>query len=100
MSDERYDGPDRRAALRGERSWHLDKRINVGHIMATLTLAAAVMGWGAAMDRRLAVLEEKTAATVIDQKRQDERLESAVSSLRDDIKELLRKMDRFVETRK
>lgn len=85
---------------RDEAAWHLDKRVNIGHLAATLTLAVAIVGWGAAIDRRLAVSEEKLAAMQLDQGKQDARLESVVIQLRDDMKEMIRKLDRLVEARR
>ena len=85
---------------RAEAAWHLDKRVNLGHLAATLTLAVAIISWGSAIDRRLAVSEEKLATMQLDQGRQDARLESVVIQLRDDMKEMIRKLDRLTELRR
>lgn len=84
-------------ADRAETAWHLDKRVNVGHLLTTLAMAIAAFTWAGAMDRRVAVLEEKAATHVIDQRRQDEVLERAINAMREDMREVARKLDRLVE---
>jgi hypothetical protein len=61
-----YNGPDRRKTDRHDRrheSWHLDKRINIGHILTTLAIAGSVFLWGSAIDRRVALLEQAQATS-------------------------------------
>lgn len=89
---------------REDGAWHLDKKLNVGHLLTTLTLAGALVSWGGAMDRRIAVLEEKAATYQVEQRRQDEQLKVSIDSIRDefrslreDLREHTRKLDRIVE---
>lgn len=68
------------------RTWHLDKRLNVGHILTTITLAVGIFVWANKMDNRITVLEvqqQNTAATGVEIKNQ--------------LLELNRKIDRLIE---
>lgn len=41
------------------RQWHLDKRVNVGHLLTTLALAVAFGGAWSAQNERISRLEER-----------------------------------------
>lgn len=72
--------------LEERRTWHLDKRLNVGHILTTITIAVGVFVWASKMDSRITVLEvqqQNTAQTGIEIKSQ--------------LQELNRKLDRIIE---
>lgn len=84
--------------------WHLDKRVNLGHLLTTLSLAVAIFVWASAMDRRVAVLEEKAAVQRERDANQDSTASAAVillrnelTGLRDEIRETNRKLDRIFE---
>lgn len=50
-------GQDRRR--QSETPWHLEKTLNLGHLLTTASIVAALFVWGAKMDTRLAVLENE-----------------------------------------
>lgn len=54
---EKYTGPNRRSP----QPWHLDKTLNISHLITTLTIAGSLFMWGAKMDTRVAVLESQGA---------------------------------------
>lgn len=87
-----------------DRHWHLDKRLNLGHLLTTVSLAAAIMWWGAAMDRRVAVLEAARDSQATNDSRQDADLHRALAAmkeesrmLREEIRDTGRKLDRLIE---
>lgn len=87
-----------------DRHWHLDKRLNLGHLITTASLAAAIMWWGAAMDRRVAVLEAAASVQAGTDTRQDADLHRALAAmkeesrlLRDELRDTGRKLDRLIE---
>lgn len=41
------------------RQWHLDKTLNISHLLTTLVIAASIFAYASGMDKRVAVLEEK-----------------------------------------
>lgn len=88
----------------GRRQWHLDKRLNISHILTTIVLAGGMLGWGSAMDRRVAVLEERAAAQRLIDDRQDADMLRALGLikeesrlLRDELRDQGRKLDRLIE---
>lgn len=72
--------------------WHLDKRVNVGHLLTTATILGSVMWWGSTVETRLGVLDAKQQAAAVRQEQ-----------LREDIKSRLdrieTKLDRVIEDR-
>ena len=85
--------------------WHLDKRVNVTHLLATVTLAASMFAWAASIDRRLSLTEQSLINVSSYHARQDyeaERntrfLKEEMNLLRQDIKDQTKKIDRILES--
>jgi hypothetical protein len=65
------------AVISQDSKWHLDKRVNISHIVATVILAGSIFKWGSGIENRIAVLES--------QKQQEaEYFQQQLQSLRDD----------------
>ena len=71
---------------RYEDQWHLDKRLNVGHIITTIALVGAMMGIWADMDKRVTRLEV-----------QQEESKRVAEDIKRELREINRKMDRLIE---
>lgn len=80
-SEAQWDGRDRRAP--DPTPWHLDKSLNLGHLLTTLTMVASLFIWGAKMDTRVSILETER----VQQLRTNETHEMADRELRQAIKE-------------
>jgi len=70
------------------RSWHLDKTLNISHILTTLVIAGSLFAYAGGMDKRVAVLEEKMQA----QANVNMQSNQAVRDLATDVKQELRSM--------
>lgn len=68
------------------RHWHLDKTLNVSHLLTTLVIAGSLFAYANNMDRRVAVLEEKMQAQAI----QNQQSAADVKELATDVKHELR----------
>lgn len=86
------------------RSWHLDKRVNVTHLIATFTMAAGMFTWAATIDRRLALNEVAITTLNAHNARQDSQIDRNTQAvkeefrdLRSEIKDQGKKMDRLLE---
>lgn len=82
--------------------WALDRRVNVGHLITTLMLAASVFAWGSAIDKRVAVVEAAVVQNEKDNTRQDSALKESATLIRDDLRamrEELREISRKLEER-
>lgn len=84
----------------GSRHWHLDKRLNLGHLLTTIVLAISLFGWANAMDRRVSVLEAQlVAASAASGKVEQSAKETAtllredIRALREEMREVSRKLD-------
>lgn len=76
-----------------------DGTINLGHILTVVTfVAAGVAGWST-MDKRVMVLEEARLVQQQVDKRQDEDRADIKRTVREDMKEIIRKVDILVERR-
>jgi hypothetical protein len=54
-------------------AWHLDKKVNISHIIATLMLAAAIFTWGSKIEQRIALVEaSSTRQAQVDQAQDQE----------------------------
>ena len=80
-------------------AWHLDKKVNLSHIVATLTLAAAIFMWGSKIEQRIALVEASSTRQAQVDQAQDQEFRRSVVEMREDIRELSRKIDKLIETR-
>lgn len=82
-----------------QRRIRFDGTINLGHLLTMVTfIAAGVVGW-TAMDKRITVLEEARMVQQQIDKRQDEDRADMKKTVREDMKEIIRKVDILVERR-
>ena len=82
-----------------QRRIRFDGTINLGHVLTMLTfIGAGVIGWNA-MDKRITVLEEARMVQQQIDKRQDEDRSEMKKTVREDMKEIIRKVDILVERR-
>lgn len=64
------------------RHWHLDKTLNLSHLLTTLVIAGSLFAYAGGMDKRVAVLE----AQVVSQKQANEQARNDVRELINDVK--------------
>ena len=68
------------------RHWHLDKTLNVSHLLTTLLIAGSLFAYANNMDRRVAILEEKMHTQAM----QNQRSAADVKELASEVKHELR----------
>lgn len=68
------------------RHWHLDKTLNVSHLLTTIVIAGSLFAYANNMDRRVAILEEKMQAQAM----QNSQSQAEVKELAADVKYELR----------
>lgn len=68
------------------RHWHLDKTLNVSHLLTTLVISGSLFAYANNMDRRVAILEEKMQV----QEQENSRSAAEVRELASDVKHELR----------
>lgn len=68
-------------------NWHLDKRVNVGHILTTIALAGAMFSWAMTMDSRMTRIEV--------QQQQSQRSDDEIKV---ELRDINMKMDRLIES--
>ena len=79
--------------------WHLDKRLNVGHILTTIIIAGSMFTWASGMEARMARLSTDVANIKSTQADKDEALRREMSYLRSSIDKLSDKLDRLIESK-
>lgn len=77
----------------------MDKKVNISHILATLTLAAAIFTWGSKIEQRVALVESSTARQAQVDQAQDREFRRYVVEMREDVREMSRKIDKLIESR-
>ena len=80
-------------------AWHLDKKVSLSHIVATLTLAAAIFTWGSQIEQRIALVEASSTRQAQVDQAQDQEFRRSVVEMREDIRELSRKIDKLIDSR-
>lgn len=78
--------PIRTAVEPDRRHWHLDKTLNVSHLLTTLVVAGSLFAYANNMDKRVAILEEKMQV----QASENQRSQTEVKELAADVKHELR----------
>ena len=68
--------------------WHLDRTLNISHIMTTIAIAGSVFMYATSMDKRVAVLEEKITA----QAQANQQAQQDIKTLAGDVKFELRQL--------
>ena len=68
------------------RHWHLDKTLNVSHLLTTVVIAGSLFAYANNLDRRVAILEEKMQV----QAQENMRSGAEVRELAADVKHELR----------
>jgi Flp pilus assembly protein TadB len=68
-------------------AWHLDKKVNISHIIATLMLAAAIFTWGSKIEQRIALVEASSTRQAQVDQAQDQEFRRYVVEMREDIHE-------------
>lgn len=71
---------------RYEDQWHLDKRLNIGHILTTMTLVGAILSIWSDMDKRVTRLEV-----------QQEQTQRVFEEVKQSLREINKKMDKLTE---
>ena len=77
----------------------MDKTVNISHILATLTLAAAIFTWGSKIEQRVALVESSTARQAQVDQAQDQEFRRYVVEMRENVREMSRKIDKLIESR-
>lgn len=70
-------------------SWHLDKRISIGHIITTLVVTVGVVLYAAKQDTYIALLQQKTLEN-------EKRIESVKDDVMHRLDSINSKLDRLI----
>jgi len=68
-------------------NWHLDKRVNIGHLLTTLIIGGGVFVWAMNMDGRVTRLEAQQEASL-----------RTSQEIKAELQMMNRKMDRLIES--
>lgn len=71
---------------RDRRHWHLDKTLNLSHVLITITIAASAFSYANSMEKRVSVLEEKVIQQGALNARAQEDLRDLTREVKDEIR--------------
>ena len=77
------------------RHWHLDKTLNISHLLTTLVIAGSLFAYANNMDRRVAILEEKMHVQSVENQRSASEVKDLAREVKDELR-LLRQELRLV----
>jgi len=80
--------------------WHLDKKVSVTHIFATISAISAVVVFGSNLNTRLSIVENGIATVVhasnVTDERQDRERAEIARQVREDLRLINDKLDRLI----
>lgn len=78
--------------------WHLDKTINISHILTTIALTISAFAWISSLEKRIDSASQ--SITYLSEKQKDGKEEVRVlrSEIRQDLSEINRKLDRLIQS--
>lgn len=79
------------------RRFRFGPTVNLGHILTTVGLIVSLFAWGSAIDKRLALVEEKARIQAATDVAQDQTVQNAVMLLRQEVQRVADKLDRVLE---
>lgn len=79
-------------------SWHLEKRINVGHILTTILLVAAMFSWTGKIESELLVQQARIDALENVQQLQIETIQKDINKLHNSMDKLGDKLESWRKT--
>ena len=94
------DPPDSRQHEERDLHWHLDKKLNISHLIATAGIMTSLFVWGGKMDTRISLIEQQQASQQRTDERQDRDTKDGIIALRNDIASIASKLDRVIEARR
>lgn len=77
--------------------WHLDRRVNVGHLVTTAMLAGSLVVWAMTIETRLAEHGVQITSVAEQIERIEDRNNSNMIALTDVINRINDKLDRLIE---
>lgn len=81
------------------RGWHLDKTLNVTHILTTMVIAGSLFSYANNMDRRVAVLEEKMQMQALENQRSTAEVRELASDVKHEIRLLRTELMQIVRAK-
>lgn len=86
-----------------QNNWHLDKRVQVSHLLATAIAAISVVLYLTQIRQDIEVIKAQISATERVQRERDERQDKASAEslqlIREQLREMNSKLDRLIEKR-
>lgn len=81
--------------------WHLDKKISITHMIATISAVGSIIVFGSNLNTRLTIVEQALATALATQRATDARQDANNQELRremlDNYKAINDKLDRLIE---
>ena len=77
--------------------WHLDKRVNVGHLLTTLLMALGLVTWAIKMEARIERVEVLAHTVQDSERRMEQRIVDQLDKTDERMVRIENKIDRLVE---
>lgn len=77
--------------------WHLKREIQIGHLITTLTVAAAATMYITKLEQRIAIMEAQVVEQRARDQRQDESVKDAIQLLRYQLERMDNKLDKLID---
>ena len=81
------------------RHWHLDKTLNVSHLLTTIVVAGSLFAYANNMDKRVAILEEKMQTQATENKRASEEVKELATDVKHELRALRTELLRLMQSK-
>jgi len=82
------------------RGWHVDRTLNISHILGTIVLALSAFSWANAIDKQVAMTQQQVDFLQKQQLEESQKLTSFRTEIRDDLRTISVKMDAAIENKR
>lgn len=73
--------------------WSFDRRINISHILTTLTIVAGIFAWGNHLDKRISLIEERQQLQAAQIREEAQRRRETYAEIRASLERIEEKLD-------
>lgn len=80
-----------------EHGWHLRREISIGHLLTTVSVAAAMFWFFADLDKRVSLNAQAISQMAIESQRAEERTDKALAEIKETLSRIEGRLNRVID---
>lgn len=85
--------------VENRRHWHLDKTLNITHVLSVIALIVTVITYTGNVEKRVAILEERMAQQTRDMNNSQQGLKELTKDIRDELRALRQELMERIDSK-